>query len=71
MTVSCVNTISIFPEPRESLKRILSNLIQTHGLSDNKKLCSLNVLVKLLSSVDTSESYSGIFGFSKYDIMCW
>lgn len=67
----CINLVSIFPEPRESLKRILSNLIQTQGLSDTKKLCSLNVLVKILLSVDTSENFSGVFGFSKYDIMCW
>lgn len=58
-------------EPRESLKKILSSLIQTHGLSDNKKLCLLNVLVKLLSSVVSNENSSEIFGFSTYDIMCW
>lgn len=58
-------------EPRESLKKILSSLIQTQGLSDNKKLCLLNVLVKLLSSVVSNENSNEIFGFSTHDIMCW
>lgn len=57
--------------PRESLKRILSGLIQTQGLSDTKKLCLLNILVKLLSAVKPNENNSEIFGFSTYDIMCW
>jgi len=65
-----INNLCI-SEPRESLKKILSNLIQTQGLSDNKKLYLLNGLVKLLSSVIPNENSSDIFGFSTYDIMCW
>lgn len=66
MGVSCVS------EPRESLKKILSCLVQTQGLSDNRKLCMLNVLVKLLSSVAAAHRDSSeLFGFTVYDIMCW
>ncbi|XP_050435860.1 rapamycin-insensitive companion of mTOR [Adelges cooleyi] len=62
--------LDIVSKPRESLKRILSSLIQTHGLTDFKKLSLLNTLVKLLSSVDSGENNTEVFGFTTSDIMC-
>lgn len=61
----------MFTEPRESLIKIFSSLIQTQGLNDSKKLCLLNALVKILSSTGACENRSEVLGFSTFEIMCW
>ncbi|XP_050533366.1 rapamycin-insensitive companion of mTOR [Daktulosphaira vitifoliae] len=62
--------LDLVSKPRESIKRILSSLNQTQGLSDHKKLNLLNILVKLLSTININDNNSEVFGFSISDIMC-